>query len=521
MHSNRRSFLKVTAGAVMVGGIARTPLFAQSLGDYPFTLGVASGDPWPDGFVIWTRLAPRPLEEHGGMAIVQVPVQWEVAEDDRFTRVVRKGATLAYPELGHSVHVEVTGLQPQRPYWYRFMTAGTAQASPVGIAKTAPAVGAVMQRLRIGVAGCNHYETGFFNGWAALAREPDLDLVFHYGDYIYEGGVGKLGVQENGLTRVRQHVGGEIVSLDDYRRRYALYKSDPDLQAAHAASAFAVSFDDHEVDNNWAGDIEERGVPPQIFVLRRAQAFQAWYEHMPVRRAQFPTLTGITAHRRLDYGRLLRLHVLDTRQYRSDQPCDDGKIKECPPEAHASSTMMGATQEAWLDEGLGNDATWNLVAQQTLVMPFDLRQPGANAPALATDTWDGYRPARARLVESIRRHGLTNVVIATGDYHKNFVGTVPVRVDAPEAEQAAVEFLATSMTSEDYKPNLPALEHILTLNPHVKLFDDNRGYQLLEFTPKGMTGEVVALDQIKMRGGAVAKRTRFAVKPDKAALEKA
>lgn len=457
------------------------------------------------------------------MAIMQVPVRWEVAEDEQFTRVMRNGEAIAYPELAHSIHVEIGGLQPQRPYWYRFMTSGVGQVSPVGMAKTAPAAGTLLPRLRIAVGGCNHYERGYFNGWAELAREPDLDLVFHYGDYIYEGGMGPLGPRPNadGLTNVRQHVGGEIVSLDDYRRRHAQYKADADLQAAHAAAAFAVSFDDHEVDNNWAGDIEEHGVPSEIFVLRRAAAFQAWYEHMPVRRAQFPTLTGIRAHRRLDYGRLLRLHVLDTRQYRSDQPCNDDASGDCPPQAHASPTLMGAMQEFWLDEGLHNDATWNLIAQQTLVMPFDLRRPGETAPRLATDTWDGYRPARARLVESIRRHGLANVVIATGDYHKNFVGTVPAREDAPDGEQAAVEFLATSMTSEDYKPNLPPLEHILATNPHVKLFDDDRGYHLLEFTPRGMTGSVKALDTIKARGGRVVKTTRFAVTPERAEVHKA
>lgn len=194
--------------------------------------------------------------------------------------------------------------------------------------------------------------SGIFDAWGHLSREPDLDLVFHYGDYIYEGAAKPLG----GRT-VRQHVGGEIYSIDDYRRRHALYKTDANLQAAHAACAFAVSFDDHEVDNNWAGPLDQDGTPPELFQLRRIGALQAWYEHMPVRRAQLPDMHGITAFRRLDYGRLLRMHVLDTRSFRSDQPCNDGKIQPCPADARVSSTMLGATQENWLDEGLSGNAT--------------------------------------------------------------------------------------------------------------------------------------------------------------------
>lgn len=517
--STRRHFLGTSFGLALTVGSLRTPLFAQPPGDYPFTLGVASGDPWPDGFVIWTRLAPRPLDEHGGMPGARVPVQWEVAEDERFTRVVRSGQAIALPELAHSVHVEIGGLRPQRPYWYRFMVAGSANVSPAGMARTAPAADVLASRLRIAVGGCQHYEQGYFAAWAQVAREPDLDLVFHYGDYIYEGAAGRVGALPNGQVNVRQHVGEEILSLDDYRRRHAQYKTDPDLQAAHAACAFAMSFDDHEVDNNWAGDYEEKGVPPQVFALRRAAAMQAWYEHMPVRRSAFPADGRIAGFRRLDYGRLLRVHVLDTRSWRSDQPCGDRPVG-CPAEAHASPTMLGATQEEWLDEGLGNDAVWNLLAQQVLVMPFDRRGPSDAGPNLPADTWDGYRPARAKLVESIRRHGLSNVVIASGDYHHNFVGTVPEREEALDGPMAAVEFLATSATSgRDAKP-IANLEHMLAHNPHVSLHDDDRGYHLFEITPKQWTGEVVALETVGRRDARISKRTRFLVTPDKAALHR-
>jgi alkaline phosphatase D len=261
MKLDRRSLIKAGGSLAMIAGISPSPLFSRPLGANPFTLGVAAGDPWPDGFVLWTRLAPRPLDEHGGMPAAHVPVRWEVAEDDRFARIVQHGETIAMPELAHSVHVEVTGLKPHRHYWYRFAVAGS-DVSPVGLARTAPAPDVLIDRLRIGVAGCQHYEMGFYDAWKHLAAEPDLDLVFHYGDYIYEGGRSPLGTQPNGRNIVRQHAGDEIYSIDDYRRRYAQYKSDPHLQAAHAACAFAASFDDHEIDNNWAGPSIRTGRPP-------------------------------------------------------------------------------------------------------------------------------------------------------------------------------------------------------------------------------------------------------------------
>jgi alkaline phosphatase D len=223
----------------------------------------------------------------------------------------------------------VDGLRPQRPYWYRFAVAGS-DVSPVGTARTAPARDAVVQRLRIGVAGCQHYEMGHYDAWRHLAAEP-ISTSSSYGDYIYEGGPSPLGPGANKWAAVRQHVGDELYSIDDYRRRYAQYKSDPHLQAAHAAAAFAASFDDHEIDNNWASDFDQDGTSAEIFALRRSAALQAWYEHMPLRKAQFPTLGGLTAYRRLDYGRLMRMHVLDTRSFRADQPCGDNfRRNPCP-----------------------------------------------------------------------------------------------------------------------------------------------------------------------------------------------
>lgn len=519
---DRRDLLKLGGSLFLLAGASRLPLHARPLGDNPFQLGVAAGDPWPDGFVIWTRLAPRPLDEHAGMPSARVPVRWEVAEDAHFARVVARGEAIARPELGHSVHVEVTGLRPHRHYFYRFMTSGS-DISPVGRARTAPSPENRVDRMRIGVAGCQHYEMGLYTAWAHMANEPDLDLVFHYGDYIYEGGTTPLGAREGRWTAVRQHVGGEIHSLDDYRRRYAQYKSDAHLQAAHAACAFAVTFDDHEVDNNFAGDNDQDGTDPAIFALRRMAAMQAWYENMPLRRAQFPSLASrITAWRCLQWGQLLHTHVLDTRSHRSDQPCEDGKRKPaCSWEQHDAPHMLGSAQEAWLDAGLQATPDWHLLAQQVIVMPVDFRTEGTTEPRYATDLWDGYRPARARLLDSIDRHGRGRVVVASGDHHRHLVGEVPAVDHDPTGRKVAVEFCAASISSNGNGVGEAPVQHVLDNNPHFDLYTDRRGYQLFDITPSQWTTEVKVVDEVERPGGALRTLQRYAVQPGTPALHRA
>ena len=329
--------------------------------DDPFQLGVASGDPTSSGAVIWTRLAPRPLEPDGGME-ARTTVTWEVAEDEGFGRVARSGRVFAAPELAYSVHVDVDGLSPDRWYHHRF-TAGDVQ-SPVGRLRTAPASGSVVP-LRFAVASCQHYETGYFTAFEHMARE-DLDLVTHLGDYIYEyGGIGE---------RVRRHAGLEIRVLDDYRRRYAQYKMDPALQAAHARCPWIVTWDDHEVDNNYAAGVGENLMESEEQVhARRAAAYQAWWEHMPVRVPHARSWADLTIVRAVDWGALARFSVLDTRQYRSDQECGDGlRPVPCGNLADPARSMLGDAQERWLAEGLGNsDARWQVLAQQVMVAPFD------------------------------------------------------------------------------------------------------------------------------------------------------
>jgi alkaline phosphatase D len=520
MHFDRRTMIQTASGLVLLAGFAPQGLWAAPLEGDPFTLGVASGDPWPDGFVLWTRLAPKPMERGGGMPMKAVAVSWDVAEDERFAKIAQTGEAYARPELGHSVHVEVAGLKPGRRYWYRFRVGGAM--SQTGTVRTAPPAGAPVDRVRIAVAGCQHWEGGYYTAFQHLAQEPELDAVFHYGDYIYEHWAQRVCPKTDGKpVCVREHIGDETYSLDDYRLRYAQYKSDPDLQAAHRSVAFLSTFDDHEVDNNWVGFFDETGTPRTVFLLRRFAAMQAWYEHMPVRRSQFPKARDMLAHRRLDYGSLLRIHVLDTRSNRSDQVCEDGKRKPCPPAAHDGVTVLGEEQEKWLDQGLGGKAQWNLLAQQILVMPFDRRKADQNDPNLATDTWDGYRPARARLIDSIRRHRLSNVVIASGDYHKHFAGTVPLREDALDGEMVATEFLATSIsTNGDGKP-IPGHQTLMSNNPHVALFEDQRGYQVFDITEERWLTQIKGVDQVSRRSGTLSTIATFAVTPDRAKLHKA
>ena len=496
----RRDVLKMAASGVLLATTSRT-WAGKTLGAFPFSLGVAAGDPWPDGFVLWTRLAPRPLDPASGMPMRVVQVEWEVAEDERFSRIVCSGVEPARPELAHSVHVEVTGLKPGWRHWYRFRAAG--ETSPIGTARTAPALGAAIDRARIAVAGCQHYEHGLFTAYRYLAGVDDLDAVFHYGDYIYEGRGRDCAKAKN---CIRSHAGDELYSLDDYRRRHAQYKTDPDLQAAHAAAAFVMSYDDHEVDNNWGADRDQDGTPAEAFLLRRAVAMQAWYEHMPVRRAQLPSGGVLTMYRRLDFGDLLRMHVLDTRQYRSDLklqgPC----------------TMLGMQQEQWLSEGLTNSARWNLLAQQVMVMPF-VYPRSRRAGRTNIDSWSGYAPARERLVGAIGERKLTNVVIATGDVHQNHAGTLPMRAEDLQGAAAATEFVCTSISSDgDGRELANGWEDVPADNPHCQLFNARRGYQTFDIGRSHWRTDVWTLDQVTAPNGRLSRRASFVVERGQVSL---
>jgi alkaline phosphatase D len=496
---SRRELLKI-AWLLGVGAVARpvttrgyqgTPLFNA----YPFSLGVASGDPLPGGIVLWTRLAPQPLEG-GGMPMVGVPVQWEIARDSGFRSIAQKGEALARPELAHSVHVEVTGLEPGREYWYRFRAGN--ESSQVGRTKTAPPEGADVDRLHFAVCGCSHYETGFFTGYRRIAEEQ-FDFVFHTGDYIYESRA------DGGRNdrRVRQHTGDEIYSIIDYRNRYALYKSDPDLIAAHRSAPFVMTWDDHEVENNYAGDADENGTPAAVFLLRRAAAYQAYYEHMPLRAAQWPTGSHMRIYRRLRFGNLIDMSVLDTRQWRSDQACGDG-LRNCPAALDPARTMLGAEQEKWLFDNLADaKARWTVVGQQVFSFARDFVNVDPNA-RFSMDVWDGYVAARQRLYSRLKETRAANPIVLSGDVHVHFGADLKMDFTDPRSETVATEFTNTSLSASGDGTDVAGnWEQIKRANPHIRYHAARRGYIACTATPSTMRADFKILDKVTVADAPV------------------
>ncbi len=505
---NRRQFLTAAAIAPAIG--APAILKAQSwFAGYPFSLGVTSGDPASDGFVIWTKLAPKPFEPHGGMPMVPLPVKWEVASDDRFKTIVASGEAQARPELGHSVHVEVAGLQPDRPYWYRFFLG--SDRSSQGRARTLPLASSSPTALKFGVAGCQNYEDGLFTAFRHLAREDDLAFVYHYGDFIYEYKQRGPDYDKDGLPvdQVRQHIGQDCFDLADYRLRYAQYLSDYDLQAARSKHTWFPTFDDHEIENNWVGDISGKGLAPnEIFRLRRQAGLQAWYEYMPVRAAMLPRDGIITnAYREARFGNLLSIDFLDTRSFRSDQPCDDGFKPYCTEIDDGKAQVISAEEESWLTRNLTRGQTrWNCVAQQVMMMSLDRRRYADEKQKIYNiDSWAAYAKPRERLLAKMR--GLDNVVVLTGDEHQNFAGLLN---DGDKT--VAVEFVSTSISSGGDGSDLrTGSDVMLRNNPELKFINDQRGYLVCDVTPDAWTTRVRVMDQVSTPGGAISTRATLTV----------
>jgi alkaline phosphatase D len=501
---NRRQVLKFGASAVawpMLGA----PESAFALSRFatpknPFTLGVASGNPLPDGFVLWTRLAPDPFAEHGGMPGENVTVRWEVAADDSFKKVVAHGTAVAAPATAHAIHVEVPGLEPDRSYWYRFL-AGDA-TSPVGRARTAPRPGDALERLRFAFASCQHWESGLFTAYQHMAAE-DLDLVVHLGDYIYE--------YEGKEDRVRKHVGPEIESLSDYRTRHAQYKTDEHLQAAHALCPWLVTWDDHEFDNNCAGDISEQThVKPADFLQRRAYAYQAYYEHMPLRAAQLPRGPHMKLYRHADFGGLVRFAVLDTRQYRTDQPNGDGNKPITPEALDPRATLMGKEQEAWFYATLKNSAArWNVAAQQVMMARADRTVGEKNA--FSMDQWPGYEANRQRMLQFFAANPALNPVVLTGDIHSNWVNDLQVDETKRKSPVVATEFVGTSISSGGNAKPMEGTSPMVAENPFVRFHNTERGYVSCEVTPKRWTSHYRVTPEITLPGGPVVTRKTFVV----------
>ncbi len=503
--------VETDAQALSPRNLLRSPRFAQT----PFTLGVASGDPAPDGVVLWTRLATEPLEFGGGMPAQPIVVNWELADDEAFGRVLRRGSALAHPELGHSVHVELEGLAPGRPYWYRFNVAG--YATVIARTCTLPGEDADLERVRFAVAGCQQYEEGYYTAWRRIAEEP-LDFVFHYGDYIYEGAANTSPHRKvNGqpFVNLRNHVGPQIYTLDDYRRRYAQYKTDADLQAAHAAMPWFVTFDDHEVDNNWAAGEDQDGTPSAVFLLRRAQAFQAYYENMPLRRSAFPRNGHLQLYRRARLGRLMDLHLLDTRQYRSKQ-VDMRNREEVQSPARS---ITGAAQERWLFDGLA-DATprWQVVAHQVSLGNY-AREKG-DAVVTSDDQWSGYLASRRRLLEHIQQVGFKNVVTVCGDAHRHYAGDLVQ--DNADSGVISSEFLATSISSGADGLGIDAeARSTLAHSPYLKATTDRRGYVVCSVDRDSCIGDMKILDRVMVPDGKLESFARFAIEHGNPGLQQA
>ncbi|MDA7978536.1 MAG: alkaline phosphatase D family protein [Pirellulales bacterium] len=511
---SRRLFLAYGAALSSVpvlGQVAQATTRLRGTDD-PFTLGVASGDPDEQGMVLWTRLAPNPLDPDGGMPAAAVEVEWMVAEDEAMNNIVAAGKTLATPQLGHSVHVETRGLKPDHWYWYRFRTADAE--SPVGRTRTMPAPTSLPERLNFAFVSCQHYEEGLFTGYEQMKRD-DLDLVIHLGDYIYE----YAGID----GRVRKHVGSEAKSLADYRVRLSQYRADPLLSQMHAQCPWLVTWDDHEFDNNYAGGIsEEISADPTEFLLRRANAYQAYYEMMPLRRSSLPQGPDMRLYRGAKFGRLAEFQVLDTRQHRTDQPNRDRSSPLNDFALSRENSLLGRQQRNWLKSSLiQSHATWNVLAQQVMMgmVGFGRTQESLR---YSMDQWPGYTYERMRLIEFLDERRIPNPVVLTGDIHSNWVNDL--RIDDRKADDpvVATEFVGTSISSGGNGQVAPRnLDQLLKNNPCVKFHNQERGYVRCHVTPKTWTSDYMVISDVTQPGGTVTSRASYVVEAGRAGAQQA
>ncbi|MBB5784121.1 alkaline phosphatase D family protein [Nonomuraea jabiensis] len=473
----------------------------------PFTLGVASGDPDHEGFVLWTRLAQEPLAEDGfgGMPQRPFPVQWQVYADERCRRVVRSGVSVATPEWGHSVHVEVDRLSSDREYWYRFRVG--KYVSPVGRARTAPHPLSYGSSLAMAFVSCAQYEHGYFTSYRRLA-EDNPDLVLHLGDYQYEYTKDTYTIPGG---NVRDHEGPETETLANYRQRHAQYKADPDLQAAHAAAPWLVVWDDHEVDNNWADEIPEKPeVPQPNFLARREAAFRAYYENMPLRRTSIPRGIDMQLYRRIRWGRMAMFHMLDTRQYRDDQGCGDG-YRDCPAAVDPARSITGNEQESWLLDGFHHSrAQWDIIGQQV----FFAQRDNNAGPAKITsqDAWDGYVASRQRITQGWVDAKVRNAVVLTGDVHAHWASDLKLDYDDPTGPSVGSELVATSIsTGGDGADSDPSTHPFLAINPHLKFYNNQRGYVLTKIERDQLTADFRVVPKVQTPGAEVYTRATFVV----------
>lgn len=496
--SRRHTLVQLArAGAALALARLAAPVQARPealhLTDDPFTLGVASGMPRPDGVVLWTRLAPQPLEPDGGLPPVALKLQWEIADDEHFRQVRQRGEVWTGPERSHAVHVDVTGLPSARTYHYRFHCGGAT--SPIGRTRTAPAGDAEVGLLRLALASCQHYEQGHFAVHREIARQ-DLDIVLFVGDYLYE--------TSNPNFRLRRH-GPRPTTLAGFRRHHAQYKLDPDLRAAHAAHPWVLTWDDHEVENDYAGERSPLHPDPQAFLALRAAAYQAYFEHLPLAPWMAPRGPQMRLHHRHAWGRLAELWTLDGRQYRSPQACPSAErpvggrlAAPCPGLSDPQRTMLGLEQERWLQRSLADSPRqWKLLGQASQISPWGVGTPVGRR--LYTDAWDGYPAARERLLSALAQAGLDNVVALGGDVHRHVAADLRVIPNDPRSPVVASEFVTSSITTRglpDYAQGL-----VRSSNPDLRhARSDERGYVLLSLDAR--------------RARAEFRATRFPVRAD-------
>ncbi|MFG1943454.1 alkaline phosphatase D family protein [Nonomuraea sp. NPDC048826] len=441
----------------------------------PFTMGVASGEPLPDGVILWTRLAVDPLHPDparpGGMPPRAMPVRWQLAEDEAFTRIVREGTAQALPAWAHSVHVRVDGLRPGADYFYRFRS-GT-DLSPVGRTRTADEETAT-RAVRFAVANCQRYEHGYYTACRHLADERP-DVVFQVGDYIYES-------RQAGSYVRRTDQAGAASTLHAYRNRYARYKTDPDLRAAHAAAPWVTTWDDHEVLDNYRG----AGDGSAAFLRRRAAAYQAYYEHLPIRVR--PEGGGLRMYRRRTWGRVADFMVLDARQHRT------------------ATTLLGAEQESWLMTRLRDTPVrWRILMQPLF---FGRRFVPGPPPNLRTDSWDGHQVERDRVVAAAGPAGL---VVFSGDVHNAWAGDLKADFLDPASATVGAEFVCSSISS---RPPVTDSQAVLGANPHLRFFDGRRGYLSCVASPDELRVAYRGVDYVDRRGAPRVPVAEFVIPGD-------
>ncbi|MGP3969029.1 alkaline phosphatase D family protein [Streptomyces sp. 6N223] len=519
---DRRRFLTVTGAAAAIALTTNLPNpdsadaavaprrardAAAAIDSDPFTLGVASGDPLPESVVLWTRLAPEPFVANGGMGEESVTVAWEIAQDADFLEPAGSGEVVAYAEFNHAVHVEPDGLLPSTDYYYRFQAGDWT--SPVGRTRTAPAADDTPESLRFALVSCQRYDQGYYTAYRHLAGEEGVDAVIHAGDYLYEYAVNSVAGARAYTEELPEIFNRETTTLEDYRLRYALYHSDPDLMAAHAAHPFIVTWDDHEVDNNYAGDVSQDDDPAEEFLVRRAAAYRAYYENMPLRAPQLPNEADLQLYRRLHYGRLAQLDILDTRQYRDDQAYDDGWDVPGPESEDSERTMLGATQERWLADGwAASEAVWNLVGQQVMVSRRSNPEQGEGTVSM--DAWDGYPAARQRLLDAAETGGVTNLVVLTGDVHVHYACDIKEDFDDPDSRTLGVELVTTSIASGgDGAEHPDNWETVTEANPHMHLYDGRRGYLLVTLDEQQVRADYRTVSHVTTEGGTVTTAASF------------